>query len=69
MNKKINPKISALLVIFAGVLWGVTSIFVKGLDGFGLNSMEIGVLRTGICTALLFHHSDLQAVAFQNKTA
>lgn len=54
MDKKINPKISALLVIFAGVLWGVTSIFVKGLDGFGLNSMEIGVLRTGICTALLF---------------
>lgn len=54
MNKKINPKISALLVILAGALWGVTSIFVKGLDGFGLNSMEIGVLRTGICTALLF---------------
>ena len=54
MDKKINPKISALLVILAGVLWGVTSIFVKGLDGFGLNSMEIGVLRTGICTALLF---------------
>lgn len=54
MDKKINPKISALLVIFAGVLWGVTSIFVNGLNGYGLNSMEIGVLRTGICTALLF---------------
>lgn len=53
MDKKINPKISALLVILAGVLWGVTSIFVKGLDSFGLNSMEIGVLRTGICTALI----------------
>lgn len=54
MNKKISPKISALLVIAAGVLWGTISIFINELDEYGLDSMEMGVLRTGVCVVILF---------------
>lgn len=54
MNKKINSKSAALLVILTGVLWGTTSIFVNGLNSCSLSSMEIGAVRTGVCTALLF---------------
>lgn len=54
MDKKISPKISALLVIMAGMLWGTISIFINTLDKYGLNSMEMGVLRTSVCVILLF---------------
>lgn len=54
MNKKINPRLAALLVISAGVLWGTISIFVNTLDAYGLDSMEMGVLRTGVCVIVLF---------------
>lgn len=54
MNKKISPRISALLVIAAGVLWGTISVFVNALDAYNLDSMEMGVLRTGVCVVILF---------------
>ncbi len=54
MNKKINPRLSALLVIMAGVLWGVISIFVNGLNEYNLDSMEMGMLRTGVCVIAMF---------------
>lgn len=54
MNKKAKPGSAALLVILAGTLWGITSIFVKGLNSYDLTATEIGALRTGVCTAALF---------------
>ncbi len=54
MNKKINSHIAALLVIAAGILWGTISIFVNALSKYNLNSMEMGILRIGICTVILF---------------
>ncbi len=46
-------KLYALLVVIAGVLWGIIGIFVRTLQDFGLSSMQIVAIRMAV-SAVLF---------------
>ena len=48
-NKKI---LGPVLVITAGVLWGLMGLFVRNLDSYGITSMQIVALRA-VFTALI----------------
>lgn len=39
-------KFASLLPLFAGVLWGLTGIFVRNLNGVGLNNFHLAFFRT-----------------------
>lgn len=45
--------LAAACVLAAGSLWGIISIFVRHLSAAGLNSLQIGFLRSSIATAVL----------------
>lgn len=53
MNKMINNKIGDLLVIIAGVCWGLIGIFTRKLGGFGLDSIQITFLRNLFAAIML----------------
>ena len=40
-----KKKISMLLVILSGIFWGTTSLFVKALASYGLDSIQISCIR------------------------
>lgn len=48
-----NKRTAAFFVIFAGVLWGIISIFVNALTGFGFSSAQISFMRVFICAVLM----------------
>lgn len=48
-----NKKFATLLVILAGALWGIISIFVNMLKGFGFSSVEISFMRVLSCAVLM----------------
>lgn len=52
-NKSVDGKAS-ILVIFAGVFWGILSIFVRQLTTAGLTSMEIVCIRMILATVGMF---------------
>ena len=41
-----TKKITQLLPLFAGILWGLTGIFVRSLNGIGLNNMHLTFFRS-----------------------
>jgi len=47
-----NKYIGSLLVITAGILWGLMGLFVRNLDKYGITSMQIVALRA-VFTALM----------------
>ena len=44
----------AFLIILAGVLWGSMGIFVRRLNAYGLDSMDIIALRAGVTAVTMF---------------
>ena len=48
-----NKNFASVCVIAAGALWGLISLFVNPLSGYGLSSMEIGFLRVLFCAAVM----------------
>ena len=52
MDKKAS-KFAALAVIFAGVLWGIISLFVRSLYDAGLDALQISALRLCVAAASL----------------
>ena len=46
-------KIGPYLVLIAGILWGMIGLFVRKLNGFGFNSMDIVALRAVTTSILL----------------
>ena len=42
-----------LLILSAGVLWGILGIFVRRLNGSGLTSMDIVGIRAAVTTMIL----------------
>ena len=53
-----TKKFTQLLPLFAGILWGLTGIFVRRLNGIGLNNMHLAFFRSffaalGLIIALL----------------
>jgi EamA domain-containing membrane protein RarD len=46
-------KISYLLVLSAAMLWGTIGLFVKGLYGFGFDSLQIIFIRAIVTSVLL----------------
>lgn len=49
-----NKKTATFSVILAGALWGIISIFVNILKGFGFTSTDISFLRVLTCAVLMF---------------
>lgn len=49
---KNNKYIGSVLIITAGVLWGLMGLFVRNLDKYGITSMQIVALRA-VFTALM----------------
>lgn len=49
---KNNKYIGSVLIITAGVLWGLMGLFVRSLDKFGITSMQIVALRA-VFTAVI----------------
>lgn len=49
---KNNKYVGSLLVITAGILWGLMGLFVRNLDKYGITSMQIVALRA-VFTALM----------------
>ena len=47
-----NKYVGSLLVITAGILWGLMGLFVRNLDKYGITSMQIVALRA-VFTALM----------------
>ncbi len=47
-------KTAPFLVLLAGILWGTMGLFVRTLNGKGLNTMEIVALRSIVTCAVLF---------------
>ncbi len=45
---------SAAAILFAGSLWGTIGLFVRGLSGTGLSSLQLVFLRSMVTAALLF---------------
>ena len=45
---------NAAMVILAGCLWGVISIFVRQLNALGITAMECVAIRTTIAALILF---------------
>lgn len=48
-----KKQIATTYVILAGVLWGVISIFVNMLSGYGFSSSQISFLRVMSCSVLM----------------
>ena len=47
-------KISSILILVAGILWGSMGLFVRKLNALGLVSMEIVGLRASVTTVVMF---------------
>lgn len=47
-------KLAVLLPVVAGICWGITGIFIRYLDGTGLDNPSIVFTRTAVGTILLF---------------
>lgn len=41
-----SKKTAQLLPLFAGILWGLTGIFVRNLNGIGLNNLQLSFCRS-----------------------
>ena len=46
-------KLSLIYVVIAGSLWGVTGIFIRNMNKYGLDAMQIGALRLTL-SAIIF---------------
>ena len=53
-SKQTEHQSGTLLVILAGICWGMISIFVRGLTAIGLNSLQIMFIRAWVSVVLLF---------------
>lgn len=49
-----KKKTAILLVMLAGVLWGIISLFINALKDNGLSAIEINLLRVSMCAILMF---------------
>ncbi|MBR4172865.1 MAG: DMT family transporter, partial [Clostridia bacterium] len=49
-----TKKLAPLLPLFAGVLWGLTGIFVRNLNGIGINNFQLAFFRCLFASVLLF---------------
>ncbi len=56
IEKKTNQYKYIFFTVFAGVLWGIISIFLKGLNKAGISSVEIVAIRAIISSAILFFY-------------
>lgn len=50
--KDLGRRLAPVLIIIAGILWGLTGIFVRQLNAIGLHTMNVVAVRV-ICTAIL----------------
>lgn len=48
-----KKQIATIYVILAGVLWGIISIFINALNGYGFSSAQISFLRVLSCSILM----------------
>lgn len=46
-------KYASLLILTAGACWGALGIFVRNLNAFGIESMEIVEIRSLVCTVII----------------
>ncbi len=53
ITAKFSEKLGVPAIFFAGCLWGTIGIFIHGLAGCGLSSVDIAFLRS-LCACLLF---------------
>lgn len=50
--KGLGRRLAAVLIIAAGILWGLTGIFVRHLNSLGLHTMNVVAVRV-VCTSIL----------------
>ena len=52
INSNTSPGAAVFFVTLSGVLWGVISLFIKGLSAYGIDAMQISLLRMAVAAPL-----------------